>query len=214
MKSRELIRLLLEEDPTGETEVSVGNIDIFGVHLEPSYWDGKLQLLIRDESKKPYYDVVGGKYCVRGSKITITPMSITDVLWDDPDVPVDYSELGQYAEKYREADDKTRQASRDVALKVEMEAFQCWVKSKAEAIRPGDTDDCCNAADYFFEKHLHVGDPVKDLPKQKHVDSSGNEYECWPSWNDRRNAMWDDTLEVYWRGGWGIRKKDGTAAEE
>jgi hypothetical protein len=212
VKSKELIRLLQEEDPTGETEVSVGNHDIFELRTEPAYWDGKLQLLIRDPAKAPYYDIVGGKYCTAGSKIVINAMSISDVLWQDPDATVDYSELGQYADKYREADEKTRRASRDVTLKVGMDAFYRWVKSKAEAIRPGDTD-CRSGADYFFEKHLHVDDPLKELPKQKHVDSTGKEYECWPSVNDRRESGWDDRIEVYWRGGWGIKMKDGSAVE-
>lgn len=212
MKAKELIRLLQEEDPTGETEVSVGNHDIFTVHTEPAYWDGKLQLLIRDESKKPYYDVVGGKYCTKGCKIVITSMGVSDVLWENPDATVDYSELGQYADRYRESDEKTRQASRDVTLKVEMDAFHRWVKSKAEVIRPGG-EDCRSTSDYFFEKHLHVDDPLKELPKKKHVDSTGTEYECWPSVNERRESGWGDTIEVYWRGGWGIRKKDGSAVE-
>jgi len=35
MKGKELIKLLQEIDPTGEIEVSVGNIDIWDVHQEP-----------------------------------------------------------------------------------------------------------------------------------------------------------------------------------
>jgi len=53
---------------------------------------------------------------------------------------------------------------------------------------------------------------VKDLPPKKEktggfLGIGGKEYEVWPSWNDRREAMWDDTLEGYGRGGWGIRRK-------
>ena len=215
MKTKELIRLLQEEDPTGETEVSVGNHDIFELHTEPAYWDGKLQLLIRDPAKAPYYDIVGGKYVTKGCKIVINAMSISDVLWQDPDATVDYSELGQSADRYRESDEKTRQASRDVTLKVEMDAFHRWVKSKAEVIRPGDAD-CRSASDYFFEKHLHVDDPLKELPPKKQIikEKDGDkEYTVWPSVNERRESGWDDMLEVYWRGGWGIRKKDGSAVE-
>jgi hypothetical protein len=94
MKSKELIRLLQEEDPSGEVEVSVGNRDIFSLHTEPSYWDGRAQLLIRDYSKDPYYNVVGAKYTSRGSKVVITAMGVTDAILNNPDLPVDYSEVG------------------------------------------------------------------------------------------------------------------------
>ena len=123
MKSKELIRLLLAEDPTGEVEVCVNNADILDVFTAGAYYDGKLQLLIRDPAKVDCYDVVGGKYVTTGSKIVISPMSITDMLWGEPDTPVDYSELGQQADRYRESDDKTRQASRDCELRVEKRAF-------------------------------------------------------------------------------------------
>lgn len=211
MKAKELIRLLQEEDPTGETEVCVNNVDIWTVQTEPAYWDGRLQLLIRDESKKPYFDVIGGKYCTKGSKIVLTPMSVSDVLWGDPEAIVDYSELGEArAEDYRASDEKTRQACRDVILKVEKDAFYRWVKKKAQEIRP-DSDDPRWSSDSFFDKYLHVGDPLKELPPKKHV-SGGQEYESWPSVNERRESGWDDTFEVGWYGGWRISKKDGTGS--
>jgi hypothetical protein len=217
MKTKDLIAELQEADPSGELECCVENIDIFTVTTEPAYWDGRLQVLKRDPAKKPYYDLVGGKYTSKGSKVVISPMSITDLLWDDPDAEIDYSEVGNpdSAERYRKSDDATRQAGRDVELKVEMDAFHRWVKRHAEEIRPGG-EDCRSAADYAYGKlGLSPKDPVKDLPpkKEKHGGILGigaKEYEVWPSWNDRREAMWDDTLEVYWRGGWGVRKQGST----
>jgi hypothetical protein len=212
MKTKDLIKELQEADPSGELECCVNNIDIFTVATEPAYYDGRLQLLIRDPAKKPYYDIVGGKYVSSGYKVVISPMSITDVLWDDPDAEIDYGGLLSNAESYRKSDDATRQASRDVELKVEMDAFYRWVKRHAETIRPGG-DDCRRSADYAYEKlGLSPKDPVKDLPprREKLDKNSDKEYEVHPSWNERREAMWDDTLEVYWRGGWGVRKKGDT----
>jgi hypothetical protein len=208
MKTKDLIAELQEADPSGELEVCVENVDIFTVTTEPAYWDGRLQVLKRDEAKKPYYDVVGGKYTSKGSKVVISPMSITDLLWSDPDAEIDYSEVGNpdSAERYRKSDDETRKASRDVELKVEMDAFYRWVKRKAEEVRPGG-EDCRHSSDYAFEKlGLSPKDPVKELPTK--TDKDG--YTWHASWNDRREAMWDDTLEVYWRGGWGVRRKDGS----
>lgn len=215
MKSKELIKQLQEIDPTGEEEVCVDNVDIFTLTSKPAYWDGRLQLLIRDPKLVDCYDVIGAKYVVGGSKIVISPMSVTDVLWDDPEAFIDYSELEKgmpySVDRYRVADDATRKVSRNVTLKVEMDAFYRWVKKKAEEIRPGG-DECRGTSDYFFEKHLHVDDPVKDIPPKKEV-KDGQEYTIYPSWNERREAMWNETIEVYWRGGWGIRKKDGSAVE-
>lgn len=215
MKSKELIRLLQEADPTGEVEVGVGNIDIFSVEPMPAYYDGRFQKLIRDEKLAPYFDVVGAKYCSHGSKIKLIPMSVTDVLWDNPDALIDYSELGspdsQYVKERKAQDDTTRQQSRDVEMKVEMEAFQRWVQSKTERIRPGE--ECKGTADYFYEKYLSPKDPVKDLPPKKQKIGS-EEYEVWPSWSERRAAMWDDTIEVSWGGGWKISKKGTTDAIE
>ena len=202
MKVKELIRLLQEEDP--EAEACVHNADIESVYAAQAYWDGRLQVLERDANGY----VVGGKYTSKGWKVNICPSSITDQIWGDPEFKVDYSELGGSAERYIESDNKTRQAGRDVILRVEMGAFYRWAKKKADAIRDGD-GDIRYSADKFFEENLHVDDPLPELPKQKHVDSKGNE--CWPSVNERRESGWEDTIAVYWRGGWGIRFKDGSA---
>ncbi len=204
MKVKELIRLLQEQDP--ESEACVHNADIECIYAATAYWDGRLQVLERDAEGH----VIGGKYTSKGWKVNICPSSITDQIWGDPEFKVDYSELGGSADRYKESDEKTRQASRDVILKVEMDAFYRWAKKKSEEIRDSD-GDIRHAADFFFEKNLHVGDPLPELPKQKHVDSTGKEYECWPSVNDRREHGWNQKIEIYWRGGWGIRFKDGSA---
>ena len=138
MKSKELIRQLQEADPTGEVEVGVGNHDIFSVEPMPAYYDGKFQKLLRDESKKPYFDIVGAKWCSRGCKIKLVPMGVADVLWNNPKAVVDYSELGDYphVEELRRTDDAVRKASRDVELKVEMDAFHRWVQRRPRPSGP------------------------------------------------------------------------------
>jgi len=211
MKTKELIKQLQECDPSGEIEVCVSNVDIHYVTTEPAYYDGKLQLLVRDPALTDCYDVIGGKYMTTGSKVVITLMSITDVLWDDPDATIDYSDIPEHSRaRYEESDNKTRQASRDVTLKVSMEAFARWVKKKADELRPDNSDRCKSAANYFYEKNLHPDDPIKDIPP-KQEKLGGQMCTVYPSIREREEAMWDDTLEVYWCGGWGIRKKDGSS---
>lgn len=107
MKTKELIRLLQEEDPSGEVECCIGNEDIHYVSTMPAYWDGRLQILTRDK----FYNITGGKVTSRGNKIKIHPLSIEDAIYNHVErarkcdrirgskFPVDLSELGN--EEYK-----------------------------------------------------------------------------------------------------------------
>lgn len=90
MKAKELIRRLQQFDP--EVEVCVDNKDIYFLEPKPAYWDGKLQLLLHDPSKRGW-SIVGAKVVEKGEKLNIVALSIEDVIWDVPDLPVDLSEL-------------------------------------------------------------------------------------------------------------------------
>jgi hypothetical protein len=90
MKSKDLIKQLQELDPTGDVEVCVGSVDIFTAMRVPAYYDGALEVLIRDDSKKPYYDVTGVKITYEGEKINLQTLSISDVLEEDFDAIVQY----------------------------------------------------------------------------------------------------------------------------
>jgi hypothetical protein len=206
MKTKELIRLLQEEDPTGEVEVSVGNVDIHFLTTEPAYWDGSLQVLTRDKSKEPYYNITGGKYVRSGNKIVIHPLSIRDVLWNDPDTAViDYTELGNRADQTREQDDKTRQAARDCEKQVEMDLFFRWAKKRAADVHPAeDFEDLKDVTDYFYDQNLSPNDPLKQLPPKP--DNHGNMWH--PSIGERRESGWDDTITIEWTGYWELNKKE------
>jgi hypothetical protein len=88
MKSKELIRLLQEADPSGEGHVVVDNKDIFFLEWKPGYWDGRYTVLVRDEKKKPWYDIVGAEYRSDGDKLNVNTMDWEDVLLDNPDAPI------------------------------------------------------------------------------------------------------------------------------
>jgi len=100
MKTKELIRQLNIADPTGEEEVCVGNADILFVESEPAYYDGHLQVLIRDTTKDPYYNVVGAKYVGKGKKVCIKYHSIESAIMENPELPVDFSEISTVDNKY------------------------------------------------------------------------------------------------------------------
>ena len=87
MKTKKLIELLQLEDPTGEREVCVGNVDIFHVERKPAYWDGCLQVLERDWDCK-FYNVIGAKYTSKGDKVNIETLSIREALVGEAGFPV------------------------------------------------------------------------------------------------------------------------------
>lgn len=107
MKSKDIIAKLQELDPSGEIEVFVDNMDIFYLNRDLSYWDGRPTLLLRDESKKPYYDIVGFNrtgMIPQGLKINIKVLSPFDILLNDPEAVAQYNgEPDLTYEKFRQA---------------------------------------------------------------------------------------------------------------
>jgi hypothetical protein len=208
MKSKELIRLLQEQDPSGEIEVCVGNVDIHFLSCEPAYYDGPLQVLTRDESKKPYYNITGGMYFTSGSKLKLHLLSFRDVIENDPDTAViEYSELSSgSAEITKQRHEEIRQATRDCEKQAEMDMFFSWAKSKAIDIYPGDDfEDLKDESERFYEKYLSPNDPLKKLPPTP--DKDGN---MWgPSIVQCRESEWDDTIVVRFnKGYWEIVKRN------
>jgi hypothetical protein len=123
MKSKELIKRLQEEDPSGEGHVVVDNKDIFFLEWKPGYWDGRYTVLVRDEKKKPYYDIVGAEYRSDGDKLNINTMDWEDVLLDDPDAPIKV--VDTFCEKKMQAEvDKCRANMKAMYDKFEAKALE------------------------------------------------------------------------------------------
>ena len=119
MKTKELIRLLQENDPSGELEVAVNNQPIYTVAAEPAYYDGNLQMLIQDHSVETY-NIIGYKVTGKGSKVSLTTMDLESVLLDEPDAPVDLSELEGYSkEQWEKAVTKTRKEVLEIIKEVD-----------------------------------------------------------------------------------------------
>jgi len=91
MKSKILIKLLQEADPSGELEVVVpteeGNVDIFFVESKAGYWDGSYHVMERDWSNK-YYNIIGAQYRSDGVKLCLKTISIQDALFSNIDLPI------------------------------------------------------------------------------------------------------------------------------
>lgn len=118
MKTKELIKQLQEADPSGELECAIGgNIDIFAVYVTPAYYDGYLEILERDHSQDPYYNVCGGIITGEGDKVKIEAYSIEDAILDNIDLPVNI--IGDSQGWYRERVEKYRKETKEVYKIVE-----------------------------------------------------------------------------------------------
>ncbi len=187
MKTKDLIEALQEADPTGEVECCVDNVDIHFVGREPAFYDGKLQLLIRDESN-PYYNIIGAKYVSKGDKVVIHPLTFEDAISNDPALPIDYSEVTNGAAELRDRDDKWRNDVRDIEQGIERDHF---VKFAPKFVDKSITDlaGLAESATQFFNSRLSSQDPFPPFSNEKKFSEKHN-YWYVPSWNDRREAQW------------------------
>lgn len=178
MKTKDVIKLLQQADPTGEVEVCVGNVDIHCIYQEEAYYDGALQVLIRD-SNKNCYNVIGGKYVRKGNKVQIVPLSITDIVWNEYEqspVTIDYSELNEYqAERAKKIHESIRKKSKEITKEVDLGIFQDWVKKKAVILSPAELEDVDGIAKSFFLNNdvnckvgkVPLGKSVKDIMEEQ-----------------------------------------------
>ena len=112
MKTRELVRLLQEEDPGGDLEAVIDGVPIYVVERLPAFYDGNLQMLIQDEEKNPFYNVTGYKVTSKGEKVLLRSMNIRSVLWDNPEATVDLSGLHGFSlEQWQKKVEKLRTES-------------------------------------------------------------------------------------------------------
>jgi len=160
MISSEVIRMLQEADPTGQKEVCVNNMDIQFIETQPAYYDGSLQVLQRDSTKKGY-NIVGGKYLRSGDKVVIHTLSIHDAIGYDPDIQVDYSELPEsLAEITQNAHEQLRFFCRTLDFNMEQGEFVEWALLQASNLT-SDIEEVKDLAKAFYQNHFSPSDPVK-----------------------------------------------------
>lgn len=189
MKTKTLIKLLQETDPSGELECCIGNADILDVWREPAYYDGCLQTLIRNENDK----IIGGKIVGTGTKVIVYSQSISDILLDDPYFSIQYDEgMSDIKKKqYEFFYAKERQEKIDISNDVECGSFQTYWQKR----EPKLDKDIIKS---FYDENMKFDDPMpEDIVNMKVKQIIGNE-ECnvIPSWNERRSLQWDRELEI------------------
>lgn len=200
MKSKEVIRLIQEADPSGEEECCVGNVDIWTITKEPAYYDGPLQVLEHDPAKAPYYDICGGKYVRNGCKIQIRGLSIHDAIFENPKLKIDYAQVGPNLQAvYATADDETRKVSQEIHAGVERDIFVRWAIRLAERLC-GDVSNVESCARRFYDDNLSPDDPMpEDIRNLKYTDAQG--HTIHESFAARREAQWSREITVEFTGG-------------
>ncbi len=198
MKTKDLIRHLKDADPSGELECCVGNADILAVYHQPAYWDGCLQVLVRDKTKSPYYDVVGARYVSDGYKVMIQPLSVSDALLENPDLPVDTSGLYDSARsRYDHAVSKQRAVMLEIHQSGDRAEFLEYIAQRLAQQHGEDFErsEAMDTAGEFFDANLSWRDKMADDGLHSRLDGGG-----YPSWNSRRRMTWDRTVEVCFDG--------------
>ena len=184
MTSKELIKILQELDPEGNVEVSVGSIPIFFIERLPAYYDGSLQVLIRDKSKH-YYNVVGAAYKRKGDKISIQTHSIYDSIWEDPNLPIDYSELSEYDRlKAQKAHEDLKKSCKNFGNELEFGHFFNWVKKQASDLTE-DLEELKGLAQEFYISNLDREDPFSPGERVK-----------GESYISARERQWSEKVKV------------------
>ena len=110
MKTKELIKILNEIDPEGETEVVIENESAFFAYKEPAYYDGIMELILKNENG----EIIGGKYSSKGSKISLRPYGIMSAIYDFPELSVEYDIANSKKEEYKKMVEQWRIESREI----------------------------------------------------------------------------------------------------
>ena len=194
MKTAEVIRLLQEADPTGETECCVENADIFFVDVQPAYYDGYLQVLKRDPTSK-CYNVVGAKYTAKGQKVVIKVLTISDAIFEQEDLPVEFEDLSPgNADYYRKLVEDRRALTRKICDDVELASFNEYLFKRLRNLSEDfDEDVIREAARVFYSEHMSYLDVMPVDIAKRGIPANG---EPGLSWNQRRCLQWDKEIQV------------------
>jgi hypothetical protein len=198
LKTKDLIRLLREEDPSGELECSVWGYDIFSVESAPAYWDGSLEVFERNEKGR----IVGGKITDQGSKIVIKHLSLDEILLDNPDLPVEFVGLlegrRERAKKYIE---ESRKKNKRIIRNVHQWSFVRYVEKYLKDLcwdGCPDADEVKRIAIEFSDKHNPWDIPLpEDIRKMRREEvRNGKVCYVYPSEEERDWTHYDRIIKI------------------
>lgn len=175
--------MLQEQDPSGELECCVQNIDIGYIYCEPAYWDGCLQVLKRDSAGK----IIGAKYMQSGTKVVIHPLSIMDGI-DREVFVVEYDEKMSESKRasYESAVQRNRDMYHSIKTDVEKSHFLRYVNRRLSWMEEFEQTEVEKFSAEFFDTHLSYKDLLPEDLKNK----------IGISFHDRRETQWDREISI------------------
>ena len=177
-------------------ECCIQNADIHYVDVEPAYWDGRLQVLVRDENTR-YYNIIGAKYISKGEKLNICPLSISGAIFNNEHLPVSYDELQEsWRERYQKSVEENRKTTRDIGNDVERGFFiEYLVKRLVNFGEDMEKTEVVEAAEKFYNTNMNYEDKMPD--DIVHLTSKDKDGRDWIlSWHERRLKQWDREIGV------------------
>ena len=103
----------------------------------------------------------------------------------------------------RKSDDKSREESRGVYRKCELDLFVQWAAVRAK-LPPPRTDESRHEAEKFFDNNVSYQDP---LPPAEWREDPLLHGKVFPSYFERRMEQWDKKFKVEFDGSlWSISK--------
>ena len=197
MKTKDLIKALQEEDPSGEMECVVGNHSVVGVWTDPAYWDGCMQVVERDPATQRYK----ARITSSGHKVVLWVMGAIDVIENYPEAEVKI-EVGN-AEKqadYEKMIENARRTIRKIERDVELSLFQGHVLKvlKEEGFEYEEENVKAAAEAFFCSAHISRNDPIPQdiLEHRTTTYSGGKAYETIPSYASMRSEQWRRQFRV------------------
>ncbi len=191
MKTKELIKRLQENDPSGEEECCVDGLDIHFITTEPAYWDGCMQVLDRDPSNENY-NIIGAKYVGTGRKVVIKTISIREAIFENVDLPVEYVGLSEFSkERYQKNVADYRKETNDINNNIERDHFVSYMKERLiGSIEDLSDDEIAWATSNFFNQNMSYQDEIPEYVSKLTENHPVNSY------NYRRKVQWDHEITV------------------
>lgn len=183
MKTKELINILQELDPSGEVQVCVGGVDINTVYRAAGFYDGYYQILERDSKGSP----IGMKITTEGDKIVLKTLGAFSALEYNPKFYFDLSELKPiHAERFAESVELMKKNNADFHIASERRLFREYIVERVAEYIPKDDDDYFeDMAECFFDENLSPDDPFPDFVPEYNM-----------SYVKRRELQWDKEIKI------------------
>ena len=177
MKTKDLIQRLQQCDPSGELEVCCDNEDINSVQTTEAYYDGKLQVLKRDDRMR----VVGAKITNNGHKVQIRSKSIQEAVYINPELPVELDLEDYQKPEYERTIDEWRRTARKIREDIKKENR---METATAIVTPTQENPKIHQGRWGYYPCSHET-YLKLKRLNKHYERALHQVACWNRWNNK-----------------------------